>query len=107
MKPTVLLIAASLMSAASGALAQGQGDSCSNQYGACMDRCSSRPQSLQEPCSNTCEATTNQCYQGMYGPGPQNGQASVPQASVPQASVSSSPAAEPEARDAHGEATRR
>ena len=33
-----------------------------------MERCSSRPQALQEKCSQSCEASTNQCYSGIYGP---------------------------------------
>jgi hypothetical protein len=33
-----------------------------------MERCSTRPASVQESCSNTCEVTTNQCYSQMYGP---------------------------------------
>ena len=51
------------------ALAQGNSDACHNQYGACMERCSTRPASLQESCSNSCESTTNVCYGEMYGPG--------------------------------------
>ena len=67
MKTALLLLTSSLVIAASGAFAQGNSDACHNQYAACMERCSTRPQSLQESCSNTCEANTNQCYAGMYG----------------------------------------
>ena len=91
MKPiTLLLLTSSLLVAASGAFAQ-QGDACSNQYGACMDRCSARPQSVQGPCAQTCEQTSDQCYVGVYGPRPPEGQALAP-----------SPASE--ARDAQGSA---
>jgi len=93
MKPIMLLLTSSLVVAASGAFAQGQGDACSNQYGACMDHCSSRPPSLQSQCAQTCETSTNQCYVGMYGHPPEGGEAAS-QASAP----------EPEARDAHGQA---
>ena len=67
MKTALLLLTSSLVIAASGAFAQGNTDACHNQYGSCMERCSTRPQSVQESCSNTCEANTNQCYSGMYG----------------------------------------
>jgi hypothetical protein len=68
MKPALLLLPFSLVVAASGAFAQGNGDACHNQYGSCMERCSSRPQAFQEKCSQSCEASTNQCYSGVYGP---------------------------------------
>jgi hypothetical protein len=68
MKPALLLLSFSLVTAASGAFAQGNSDACHNQYGSCMERCSSRPQALQEKCSQSCEASTNQCYAGVYGP---------------------------------------
>jgi hypothetical protein len=93
MKPITLLFAVSLAFIASGARAQGQGDACSNQYGSCMNHCSSRPQSLQESCSQMCEANTNHCYEGVYGSAPQDGQA---------AGTVSTP--EPEARAARDEA---
>ena len=67
MKRAFLLLTSSLVIAASGAFAQGNTDACHNQYGSCMERCSTRPQGLQESCSNSCEANTNQCYSGMYG----------------------------------------
>ena len=93
MKPITLLFAASLTFTASSAVAQGQGDACSNQYGSCMNHCSSRPQSLQDSCSQLCEANTNHCYEGLYGSAPQGGQA---------AGTVSTP--EPEARAARDEA---
>ncbi len=41
-----------------------------------MDHCSSRPQSVQGTCAQTCEQNTNQCcYVGMYGHPPAAGQA--------------------------------
>jgi hypothetical protein len=90
MKPlTLLLFTTSLLVAASGAFAQE--DACSKQYGACMDRCASRPQSVQGSCSQTCEGGTDQCYVGLYGHRPPEGQASAP-------------AAAPEARNAQGSA---
>lgn len=96
MKPiTLLLLMSSLVIAASGALAQEQGYACSNQYGACMDRCSSRSPSLQGSCAQSCETTSNQCYQSLYGPSPLNGLAAVP---------SSDQAPPPEASDARDDA---
>jgi len=68
MKHALLLLTATLVIATSGAFAQGNTDACHNNYGSCMERCSSRPASVQESCSNMCEATTNQCYSQLYGP---------------------------------------
>jgi hypothetical protein len=31
-----------------------------------MERCATRPQSLQEGCSSSCESSTNACYTQMY-----------------------------------------
>lgn len=93
MKTITLLFAAALGVVASGALAQGQGDACSNQYGSCMNRCSSRPQSLQESCSQLCEANSNHCYEGLYGTAPQDGQ-----------TASGEPPQNAEARAAHDQA---
>ena len=67
MKYAFLLLTSSLVIASSGAFAQGNSDACHNNYGSCMERCSSRPASMQESCSNSCEANTNQCYSQMYG----------------------------------------
>ncbi|ERR1700759_4532546 len=70
MKTKILFVASALAFAAfggTGALAQGNSDACHNQYGACMERCSQRPQSLQESCSTSCESNTNSCYGKMYG----------------------------------------
>ena len=67
MKTAFLFLTSSLVIAASGAFAQGNSDACHNQYAACMERCSARPQSLQESCSSSCEGTTNLCYGGIYG----------------------------------------
>jgi hypothetical protein len=66
MKIAFLLLTSSLVIAAPGAFAQSGGDACHNHYGSCVERCATRPPSLQESCSTTCEATTNQCYAGMY-----------------------------------------
>jgi hypothetical protein len=68
MKHALLLLTTSLVIASSGAFAQGNTDACHNNYGSCMERCSTRPASVQESCSNTCEANTNQCYSQLYGP---------------------------------------
>ena len=67
MKRALLLLTSSLVITASGAFAQGNTDACHNQYASCMERCSTRPQAVQESCSSTCESGTNQCYAGMYG----------------------------------------
>jgi hypothetical protein len=90
MKPALLLLTSSLVIAASGAFAQGNTDACHNQYGSCMERCSTRPQSFQEKCSQSCEMNTNQCYTGIYG-----------QSSAAQ-TIQTAP--EPEASDARNEA---
>ena len=71
MKSTLAILTASFVLAASAALAQEDG--CSKQYGACMDHCSKRPQSAQGACEQTCEQNTNQCYVGVYGQPPANG----------------------------------
>ena len=68
MKYALLLLTASLVIASSDAFAQGNTDACHNSYGSCMEHCSSRPASVQESCSNSCEANTNQCYSQLYGP---------------------------------------
>ena len=67
MKKILLLVTSSLVIASSGASAQGNSDACHNQYGACVERCSTRPASLIEKCSQSCEMSTNQCYSTMYG----------------------------------------
>ena len=67
MKVAFLLLTSSLVIGASGAFAQGHTDACHNQYASCVERCSTRPQALQESYSSTCESSTNQCYAGMYG----------------------------------------
>jgi hypothetical protein len=93
MKMFALLFTMAVAFAASGALAQGQGDVCSNQYGSCMDRCTSRPKSVQDSCSQMCEANTSRCYEGIYG--------SSAQSSQP---VEAAEAPDSEARDARDEA---
>ena len=60
-----------------------------------MERCSSRPQPLQEKCSQSCEASTNQCYSGVYGPSSSRTLQSAPDQSSGQ---------EPQASDARDEA---
>lgn len=97
MKPMMLLLSASLLLGASGALAQGQGDACHTGYGSCMERCVARPAGMQEACAQMCEANTNQCYQGLYG----RTQQGVPM-SAPVAGQASAP--EPEARADQDEA---
>jgi hypothetical protein len=105
MKPALLLLASSLAIAASGALAQGNADACHNQYGSCMERCTSRPASLQEKCSQSCETSTNQCYATMYG---QSSAAQTVQSPPAQAAAQESEAregqdeAKPEAKPAKG-----
>ena len=96
MKYALLLLTTSLVIASSGAFAQGNTDACHNSYGSCMERCSSRPAAVQESCSNSCEANTNQCYSQMYGP-KSAGQ------SMPAAAEQSS-AQDPDAQNARDEA---
>jgi len=96
MKHALLLLTASLVIASSGAFAQGKTDACHSGYGSCMERCSTRPASVQESCSSTCEATTNQCYSQMYGP-----KSAAP--SIPAAAEQSS-AQDPDAQNARDEA---
>src|SRR5262249_48414561 len=100
MKPIMFLLSASLVAIASGAWAQGRGgDACSPQYGSCMDRCFTRPQSKQESCAEMCETNTNQCYQGLFGRSPQNGEVSS-QASGDTGSDSEARAARDQAKPA-------
>jgi hypothetical protein len=100
MKTILLLLTSLLVLAAPAALAQE--DACSKQYGACMDRCSSRPQSVQGSCGQSCEANSNQCYVGLYGHPPAAGQATAAEpardaqdSTQGSAQVSTAPAAEP------------
>lgn len=93
MKKILLLVTSSLVIASSGAFAQGNSDACHNQYGACVERCSTRPASLIEKCSQSCELSTNQCYSGMYG------QSSQSQAVAPAAAASAQENEATEARD--------
>jgi hypothetical protein len=88
---TAFLVLTSLVIAASGAYAQGKSDACHNQYGSCVERCSTRPQSVQASCATSCEANTNQCYSVMYG---NKSGAQLIQTAPEQAS-----AQEPDARD--------
>src|ERR1019366_3416665 len=60
----VLVWLISLFVAATGAWAQGKGDACYPSYVSCMERCSSRPMSAYDSCSQTCEQTANKCYDG-------------------------------------------
>jgi len=91
MKPSLLLLTASLSLVTSAALAQG--DACSKNYGACMDRCSSRPGSMQASCSQTCEGASNECYTGMYGKPPSDNQVTITQpAADAQGSAAPAPA---------------
>jgi hypothetical protein len=78
MKYALLSLTTSLVIASSAAFVQGNTDACHNSYGSCMERCSTRPAAVQEACSNSCEASTNQCYQQIYGPRP--GAQSIPSA---------------------------
>ena len=96
MKYAFLLLTSSLVIASSGAFAQGNTDACHNSYGSCMERCSTRPASMQESCSNSCEANTNQCYSQMYGS--KSGAVSIP------SGAEQSQARDPEAENARDEA---
>jgi hypothetical protein len=96
MKYALLLLTSSLVIASSGAFAQGTTDACHNSYGSCMERCSSRPASVQESCSNSCEASTNQCYSQIYGP--KSGAVNIPSA------AEQSSAQDSEAQNARDEA---
>ena len=68
MKMKSMLLAAALVMSASGAFAQGQVPNCNAEYGACMGRCvAQNVASLQERCSQSCEARTNMCFERVYG----------------------------------------
>src|ERR1043165_1564318 len=72
MKPILLLLSASLISASllpAASVAQGQ-DVCSKNYGGCMDRCASRPSEVQAGCMNSCQSQSDECYQGVWGQAP-------------------------------------
>jgi hypothetical protein len=101
MKAALLLLTSSLVIVASGAFAQGNSDACHNQYASCMERCSSRPASMQEACSTSCEANTNQCYAGLYGTTKSSAQV-LPSASAPDQAAAA--AEDNEASTAHDEA---
>src|SRR4051794_37258705 len=64
----VLVWLISLIVTATGAWAQGKGDAkgdaCYPNYVSCMERCSSRPMSAYDSCSQMCEQTANKCYDG-------------------------------------------
>jgi hypothetical protein len=96
MKHALLLLTASLVIASSGAFAQGKTDACHSGAGSCVERCSTRPAAVQESCSNTCEATANQCYSQLYGP--RSAAQSIP------AAAEQSSAQEPDAQNARDEA---
>jgi hypothetical protein len=67
MKPAWLLLPLSLLATAYAA--QAEGDKCSNIYGSCMDRCVSKPQAAQASCAQSCETSSNQCYDALYRAG--------------------------------------
>ena len=67
MKPTWLVLPLSLLVTAYAA--QAEGDKCSNVYGSCMDRCVSKPQAAQASCAQSCETSSNQCYDVSYRAG--------------------------------------
>jgi hypothetical protein len=96
MKYALLMLTTSLAIASSGAFAQGNTDACHNGYGSCMERCSTRPASVQESCSSSCEANTNQCYTQIYG-------LRSAAENIPSAAAQSS-AQDPDARNARDEA---
>ena len=95
MKLSLLLLTSSLVIAATGAFAQN--DACTNNYGGCMERCITRPASVQASCTQTCEANSNVCYDQMYKASAQGGAA---QASGPVSEAK----AEPDVTDARDEA---
>jgi hypothetical protein len=67
MKSITMLLAASAAVLAlntSGALSQ---NSCSNEYVGCIDKCVSRPPSLQDRCIETCQSMNGQCNEKIYG----------------------------------------
>jgi hypothetical protein len=67
MKPAWLLLSLSLLVTAYAA--QAEGDKCSHVYGSCMDRCVSKPQAAQASCTQSCETSSNQCYDALYRAG--------------------------------------
>ena len=67
----------------SGSFAQSNNDACHNQYGMCVERCAKQPESMQEKCSQSCEASTNQCYGEMYGGAPAQGARMLDKATSP------------------------
>ena len=73
MKLSLLLLTSSLALAATGASAQN--DACTNNYGGCMERCVTRPASMQAACTQTCESNSNVCYDQMYKASAQGGAA--------------------------------
>ena len=76
MKLSLLLLTSSLALAATGASAQN--DACTNNYGGCMERCVTRPASMQTACTQTCETNSNVCYDQLYKASSSGAQASGP-----------------------------
>jgi hypothetical protein len=68
---TILFAAAALLTitSSSNVLAQ---NACAEVYGNCTSNCSSRPSSTQNRCMETCQMRSNECYQQVWGPRPQN-----------------------------------
>jgi hypothetical protein len=67
MKSLVMLLAATAAVMAlnsDGALSQ---NACSNEYVGCIDRCVSRPKSMQDRCMETCQANNGMCNEKIYG----------------------------------------
>lgn len=72
MKSLVMLLAATaavLALNSDGALSQ---NACSNEYVGCLDRCVSRPKSMQDRCMETCQANHGVCSEKIYGTRPAN-----------------------------------
>jgi len=62
MKYALLLLTASLVIASSGAFAQANTDACHTVTDHAWSAAPRGRRGVQESCSNTCEANTNQCY---------------------------------------------
>jgi len=96
---TVVLLLAAIMTMALASQASAQQDACAKGYAQCMDRCVTRPASAQASCGQTCEVSSNRCYEKIYGPPPQNGDAGGAAAAAPAPAQNAT-----EADDARGQA---
>jgi hypothetical protein len=67
MKSLVMLLAATAAVLALNSDAALSQNACSNEYVGCLDRCVTRPPSMQDRCIETCQANNGTCNEKIYG----------------------------------------